>query len=206
MAPICSCITPCSLTQTAYAAHRAKRLGCLLPPIHGMIHRAFARVPEEPWVSVDTVRHLGTHRSSFRAARAHPHNGAPSGHHRKIHGGYMAQKIAYVTGGMGGIGTAICQRLHTDGFKVIAGCGPTRDHGKWLTEQQAAGYTFYASVGNVGEWESTVDAFKAVKADHGPVDVLVNNAGITRDGLFRKMIRADWDAVINTNLNSLFNE
>jgi acetoacetyl-CoA reductase len=106
---------------------------------------------------------------------------------------------------MGGIGTALCQRLHKDGFKVIAGCGPTRDHVKWLSEQKQAGYTFYTSVGNVAEWESTVEAFKPVKAEHGPVDVLVNNAGITRDGLFRKMSRADWDAVINTNLNSLFN-
>jgi acetoacetyl-CoA reductase len=105
---------------------------------------------------------------------------------------------------MGGIGTALCQRLHKDGFTVIAGCGPTRDHVKWLSEQKQAGYTFYTSVGNVAEWESTVEAFKAVKAEHGPVDVLVNNAGITRDGLFRKMSRADWDAVINTNLNSLF--
>ena len=48
----------------------------------------------------------------------------------------MAQKIAYVTGGMGGIGTAICQRLHKEGFKVIAGCGPTRDFTKWLDEQK----------------------------------------------------------------------
>ena len=46
-------------------------------------------------------------------------------------------KIAYVTGGMGGIGTAICQRLHRDGFKVIAGCGPSRDHEKWIAEQKA---------------------------------------------------------------------
>ena len=46
----------------------------------------------------------------------------------------MSQKVAYVTGGMGGIGTAICQRLHKEGFKVIAGCGPTRDHAKWLEE------------------------------------------------------------------------
>lgn len=117
----------------------------------------------------------------------------------------MAQRIAYVTGGMGGIGTAICQRLHRDGFKVVAGCGPTRDHAKWVAEQKTQGYTFYTSVGNVSDWESTTDAFRAVKEAHGPVDVLVNNAGITKDGLFRKMTRADWDAVINTNLNSLFN-
>lgn len=117
----------------------------------------------------------------------------------------MSQKIAYVTGGMGGIGTSICRRLHAAGFKVIAGCGPSRDHAKWLAEQKADGFTFYASVGNVGDWQSTVDAFDKVKAEHGNPDVLVNNAGITRDGLFIKMSREQWDAVIETNLTSLFN-
>lgn len=117
----------------------------------------------------------------------------------------MSQKVAYVTGGMGGIGTAICQRLSKEGFTVIAGCGPTRDHAKWIAEQAAWGYTFFASVGNVGEWDSTVAAFQKVMAEHGRVDVLVNNAGITRDGQFRKMSKADWDAVISTNLNSMFN-
>jgi acetoacetyl-CoA reductase len=78
----------------------------------------------------------------------------------------MSKKVAYVTGGMGGIGTSICQRLHKDGYTVIAGCGPSRDHAKWLAEQKA---------------------------------------GITRDGMFRKMTKADWDAVMDTNLNSLFN-
>ncbi|MFM9880398.1 MAG: acetoacetyl-CoA reductase [Burkholderiaceae bacterium] len=117
----------------------------------------------------------------------------------------MNQKVAYVTGGMGGIGTAICQRLHKDGFTVVAGCGPTRDFNKWLDEQKALGYSFHASVGNVGDWDSTVEAFGKVKAELGPVSVLVNNAGITRDGQFRKMAKADWDAVISTNLDSMFN-
>lgn len=117
----------------------------------------------------------------------------------------MSQKIAYVTGGMGGIGTAICQRLAKDGCKVIAGCGPTRDYNKWLDEQKAQGFTFYASVGNVADWQSTVEAFSKAKAEHGPIDVLVNNAGITRDRMFVKMTREDWDAVIDTNLNSMFN-
>jgi len=117
----------------------------------------------------------------------------------------MDKKVAYVTGGMGGIGTAICQRLHQDGFVVIAGCGPTRDFNKWLDEQKALGFHFYASVGNVSSWESTVDAFSKAKAEHGPIDVLVNNAGITRDRMFLKMTRDDWDAVIDTNLNSMFN-
>ncbi len=117
----------------------------------------------------------------------------------------MTQRIAYVTGGMGGIGTSICQRLAKEGYVVVAGCGPSRDHVKWIAEQKALGHTFFASVGNVGNWDSTVEAFKRVKAEHGPVDVLVNNAGITRDGMFRKMSYEDWHAVIETNLNSLFN-
>ncbi len=57
----------------------------------------------------------------------------------------------------------------------------------------------------MADWDSTVEAFKKTKAEHGPIDVLVNNAGITRDGMFRKMTKADWDAVMDTNLNSLFN-
>jgi acetoacetyl-CoA reductase len=117
----------------------------------------------------------------------------------------MNQKVAYVTGGMGGIGTALCQRLSQDGFKVIAGCGPTRDHAKWIAEQAALGFTLYASAGNVGNWESTVAAFAKAKAEHGLIDVLVNNAGITKDRMFLKMTREDWDAVIETNLNSMFN-
>jgi acetoacetyl-CoA reductase len=118
----------------------------------------------------------------------------------------MSQKIAYVTGGMGGIGTAICQRLAKDGFKVIAGCGPNSPRkDRWLAEQKALGFDFTASEGNVGDWESTVAAFNKVKAEYGKVDVLVNNAGITRDTVFRKMTPEDWRAVIDTNLNSLFN-
>lgn len=117
----------------------------------------------------------------------------------------MNKKVAYVTGGMGGIGTAICQRLHQDGYTVIAGCGPTRDFKKWIDEQKALGFTFYTSVGNVADWDSTVEAFTKAKSEHGPIDVLVNNAGITKDRVFLKMTREDWDAVIDTNLNSMFN-
>ena len=117
----------------------------------------------------------------------------------------MSAKLAYVTGGMGGIGTAICQRLAKEGMTVVAGCGPSRDYKQWLDEQAALGYKFYASVGNVSDWTSCEAAFKAVVAEHGPVDILVNNAGITRDGVFRKMSADDWRAVMDTNLNSLFN-
>ena len=104
----------------------------------------------------------------------------------------MSQKVAYVTGGMGGIGTAICQRLAKDGFKVIAGCGPNSPRkDRWLGEQKVLGYDFIASEGNVSDWDSTVEAFNKVKAEVGRVDVLVNNAGITRDSVFRKMTRLE---------------
>lgn len=118
----------------------------------------------------------------------------------------MTQRIAYVTGGMGGIGTAICQRLHRDGFRVVAGCGPNSPRrAKWLEDQKALGFEFIASEGNVGDWDSTKAAFDKVKAEVGDIDVLVNNAGITRDVVFRKMTVEDWAAVIDTNLTSLFN-
>jgi len=78
----------------------------------------------------------------------------------------MAQRIAYVTGGMGGIGTSICQRLSKGGFKVIAGCGPNSPRkDRWIGEQKALGYEFIASEGNVSDWESTKTAFEKVKAE-----------------------------------------
>lgn len=118
----------------------------------------------------------------------------------------MTQRIAYVTGGMGGIGTAICKRLCNSGFRVVAGCGPNSPRREqWLAEMRAQGYEVTASEGNVADWDSTRAAFDKVRADVGPIDVLVNNAGITRDVVFHKMEKADWDAVINTNLNSMFN-
>ncbi|HVO22067.1 MAG TPA: 3-ketoacyl-ACP reductase [Candidatus Margulisiibacteriota bacterium] len=118
----------------------------------------------------------------------------------------MAKRIAYVTGGMGGIGTAICQRLHKDGYTVVAGCGPNSQRkARWLDEQKALGYEFVASEGNVADWDSTAKAFEKVKKDVGEIDILVNNAGITRDVVFRKMTHEDWVTVIDTNLTSLFN-
>jgi acetoacetyl-CoA reductase len=117
----------------------------------------------------------------------------------------MSEKVAYVTGGMGGIGTSICQRLAKDGFTVVAGCGPNSPRkDRWLAEQKALGFDFIASEGNVSDWDSTKAAFDKVKAEVGEIDVLVNNAGITKDGVFRKMSVDDWKAVIDTNLNSLF--
>ena len=115
-------------------------------------------------------------------------------------------RIAYVTGGMGGIGTAICRRLAKEGHTVIAGCGPgSQRKDRWLAEMRAEGWTIHASEGNVSDWESTRRAFEVARAEIGPIDILVNNAGITRDGVFQKMTLEAWRAVIDTNLNSLFN-
>ena len=117
----------------------------------------------------------------------------------------MTQRVAYVTGGMGGIGTSICQKLAKDGFTVVAGCGPNSPRkDRWLAEQKELGFDFIASEGNVSNWESTKAAFDKVRAEAGTVSVLVNNAGITKDGVFRKMSVEDWMGVIDTNLNSLF--
>jgi len=118
----------------------------------------------------------------------------------------MTKRIAYVTGGMGGIGTTICKRLSRDGFTVVAGCGPSSARkDRWIAEMRAEGFDVHCSEGNVSDWDSTKAAFDKVKAEVGEIDVLVNNAGITRDVVFRKMTHEDWTAVIDTNLTSLFN-
>lgn len=118
----------------------------------------------------------------------------------------MTLRIAYVTSGMGSVGTAICQKLARSGHTVVAGCGPNSPRKEaWLREQRELGFDFVASEGNAADWDSTVAAFAKVKAEVGEIDVLVNNAGGSRDTLFRQMTRDDWNAVIASNLHSLFN-
>ena len=118
----------------------------------------------------------------------------------------MSKKIALVTGAMGGLGTAICQSLAKDGFKVVANCLPNFEHKEgWLSAQRDLGFDFVAAEGDVSNYESCAVMVAKVEAELGPIDVLVNNAGITRDKFFPKMEKGQWDAVINTNLNSLFN-
>src|SRR4029077_7084328 len=116
-----------------------------------------------------------------------------------------AKRIACVTGGMGGIGTAICRRLSQTGYTVIAGCGPgSARKERWLADMRAAGHEVHASEGNVSDWDSTKRAFEEARAEVGPIEIPVYNAGIPRDGTFQKMTNEAWHAVIETNLNSLF--
>jgi acetoacetyl-CoA reductase len=115
------------------------------------------------------------------------------------------QRVAFVTGGTGGIGTAICKRLCAAGIRVAAACTINSSRKKqWVGELQAHGYDAFVVEVDVSNEESAKGALERVKSEVGPVDILVNNAGITRDKFFRKMAQADWEAVINTNLNGLF--
>ena len=118
----------------------------------------------------------------------------------------MTKKIAFVTAGMGNLGTAVCQRLARDGFSVVAGCGPNSPlKDTWLAQQKELGFNFIASEGSVADWDSCHQAFELIKKNVGPVDVLINNAGTARNVVFQEMQPYDWTTVIDTNLNSLFN-
>jgi len=116
------------------------------------------------------------------------------------------KRIALVTGGMGGIGTAISRRLQRDGFIVVVGCSTqSTRQAAWLEQQGRDGYEFHCMSCDITDWDDTCRAFAQVREEVGQIDVLVNNAGITRDSTFKRMTPADWNAVIATNLNGLFN-
>jgi acetoacetyl-CoA reductase len=117
----------------------------------------------------------------------------------------MSQLVALVTGGSGGIGTAICQRLSDDGFTVVAGYHNAEKARRWQKDQREAGYQFAIVQVDVGDFESCQRCYQAVLANQGPVSVLVNNAGITRDTTLKRMSCEQWSEVIQTNLDSLFN-
>ena len=117
----------------------------------------------------------------------------------------MNKRIALVTGGMGGIGTAICKALADSGHIVATTYSKPGKEQTWLADMKEQGYDFHAFQCDVSDFDSCQQAVAAITEQLGPVDVLVNNAGITRDASFRKLGKADWDAVISTNLDSVFN-
>jgi acetoacetyl-CoA reductase len=118
----------------------------------------------------------------------------------------MAQKIAVVTGGMGGIGEAICMRLAQAGHKVVATYSPGNTKAEqWMKDMKSRGFEFQAVQVDVTDFDSAQKAVAKIQAEVGSIDILVNNAGITRDATFRKMGKPDWDAVMRTNLDSVFN-
>ena len=118
----------------------------------------------------------------------------------------MTQRMAIVTGGMGGLGEAICIKLARMGYKVITTCSPgNTKRAAWLEDMKKQGMDFKAYEIDVADFASCQAGVAKIQSECGPIDVLVNNAGITRDTTFRKMDKDAWDAVMHTNLDSVFN-
>lgn len=115
-------------------------------------------------------------------------------------------RVALVTGGMGGLGEAICIKLAALGYQVVTTYSPGNTKAdEWLKTMKASGYDFHAYPCDVSDYDSAQQCVASIEKEIGPVDVLVNNAGITRDVTFKKMNKPDWDAVMGTNLDSVFN-
>jgi acetoacetyl-CoA reductase len=115
-------------------------------------------------------------------------------------------RVAVITGGMGGLGESISTKMHAAGYRVVVTHSPVNTRAKdWLAEHSAAGRNFSAYGVDVADFDSCKECVTSVTKDIGPIDILVNNAGITKDTTFKKMSKADWDAVIRTNLDSVFN-
>jgi acetoacetyl-CoA reductase len=118
------------------------------------------------------------------------------------------KKVALVTGGVGGIGTAICKRLAADGLFVVANYAIPGSEERWQRSMDDAGVNGASSAlafGDVSDFDAMGEMVKKIEAEHGPISVLVNCAGITRDSTFRKMTPQQWREVLSTNLDSVFN-
>ncbi|WP_420473846.1 acetoacetyl-CoA reductase [Noviherbaspirillum sp. ST9] len=115
-------------------------------------------------------------------------------------------RVALITGGMGGLGEAICIKMAALGYQVVTTYSPGNTKAaEWLESMEKQGFKFRAYPCDVADFESAQKCIKQIADEIGPVDVLVNNAGITRDMTFKKMDKANWDAVMKTNLDSVFN-
>jgi acetoacetyl-CoA reductase len=116
-------------------------------------------------------------------------------------------RVALVTGGIGGIGTAICRRLAKEGCRVVANHHPDEQEAAdtWRSSRAEEGLEIDTVAGDVSAFEDSQRMVCETLKRYGSVDILVNCAGITRDKTFKKMEGSHWEAVINVNLNSLFN-
>ncbi|PSJ48149.1 acetoacetyl-CoA reductase [Zobellella endophytica] len=117
-----------------------------------------------------------------------------------------SKKIALVTGAAGGIGTEVCRLFLNNGYKVVATHRPGKEEqaANWLQEEQLAGKDIQLLALDVTDHQAVGEAVPALIQELGQIDVLVNNAGITRDATFKKMSWQQWQDVMATNLNSLF--
>src|SRR5262249_54099254 len=117
----------------------------------------------------------------------------------------MTKRVALITGGMGGLGETISIKMAEAGYRVAVTFSPSNKTSvKWLADMKAKGHEFIAAPCDVADYDSCKACADKVVAEVGPIDILVNNAGITKDTTFRKMDKAAWDAVIRTNLDSVF--
>ena len=115
-------------------------------------------------------------------------------------------RVALVTGGMGGLGEAVCIKLAALGYRVVTTYSPGNTKvDQWLATTKDRGFDFKAYECDVADSDSAQACVAKIHAEVGPIDVLVNNAGITRDMTFKKMDKPNWDAVMATNLDSVFN-
>ena len=116
------------------------------------------------------------------------------------------QRVVLVTGGMGGLGETISAKMADAGYKVVVTYSPgNTKHTEWVADMKKNGYDILAVACDVADYDSCAKAVAEVHSKAGAVDILVNNAGITRDMTFKKMDKVNWDAVLRTNLDSLFN-
>jgi acetoacetyl-CoA reductase len=116
------------------------------------------------------------------------------------------KRIALVTGGMGGLGEAVCMKLTTLGYQVATTYSPGNTKAQqWLADMEQRGFRLYADPCDVSDYDSAQQCVARIAKALGPIDVLINNAGITRDMTFKKMDKTNWDAVMDTNLDSVFN-
>ena len=117
----------------------------------------------------------------------------------------LTGRVALVTGGTSGIGAAICRQLADSGARVATNYRNEDKARQWLSEVRGQGYDFKTYGVDVRDFEGCGQMVAAIEKDLGPIDIVVNNAGITMDVTFRKMAREQWDAVLGVNLDSLFN-
>ena len=121
----------------------------------------------------------------------------------------MSGKVALVTGGVGELGRSICERLIQQGCRVAAldiALTTNGDDGRsWQARLARDGRNVFLIAGDVTDFDSCAHAVARTEHELGPVDILVNCAGITRDASLRKLDKGEWDAVLSTNLDSVFN-